>query len=97
MDMGNAKCHALLELLQSRQAITAVNIHRMFGWGNSRILRLFAVMLDAGLIKADPSRPGQFLVQEGPVALGLPPSVMERVGDVLGNGEFLPVGSAGNE
>lgn len=97
MDIENTKCRALLELLQGRQKITVVNIHRLFGWGNSRTLRLFAVMLDAGLIKPDPERQGQFLVQEAVVAQGLPPAVMAWVGDVLGNGEFLPVGSAGNE
>ncbi|WCH25207.1 hypothetical protein [Aeromonas salmonicida] len=90
MDMGNTKCQALLELLQSRQQLASVNIQRLFGWGNSRILRLLVALQGAGFIVADTARPGQYIVQRERVALGLPPEVIAQVLDVLGNGEFLP-------
>ncbi|ANT70202.1 hypothetical protein [Aeromonas hydrophila] len=92
MGTENAKCRALLELLQGRQVIEAVNIQRLFGWGNSRTLRLLASLQDGGLIAPDSGRPGQYIVQGGSVAQGLPTSVVAQVCDVLGNGEFLPIG-----
>lgn len=92
MGMENTKCRALLELLQGRQKLTAINIQRLFGWGNSRTLRLLATMQDSGLITPEPGRPGMFLVHGDAVTLGIPPAVIDLVSDVLGNGEFLPLG-----
>jgi hypothetical protein len=89
MGMESTKCQALLELLQNRQQLASVNIQRLFGWGNSRILRLLVALQDAGLIVADPVRPGQYIVQSTRVAQGLPSVVIDQVLDVLGNGEFL--------
>lgn len=86
--MDSAKVKALLELLQGREKLAAINIQRLFGWGNTRTLRLLATMQDAGLIIPEPGRPGMYLVQGDAVSLGIPPVVMDRVADVLGNGEF---------
>lgn len=96
MDMDNAMCRALLELLQARQKLAAVNIQRLLGWGNSRTLRLLATMQETGLIVPESGRPGSFLVQKEVVSQGLPPAVMASAGDVLGNGEFLPIYGVGN-
>ncbi|MGI6905761.1 hypothetical protein [Leclercia adecarboxylata] len=59
--MENTKCQALLELLNSHQdQLAAVNVARLFGWGNSRVLRLMTALKKAVLIEPITNRPGEF-------------------------------------
>lgn len=61
MQMENTKCQALLELLNSHQdQLAAVNVARLFGWGNSRVLRLMTALKKAVLIEPITNRPGEF-------------------------------------
>lgn len=93
--MTNPKCCALLELLQSLgdKPLSADNIQRLFGWGNSRTGRLLAGLQEAGLIAQRNDRPGRFSVQAAALCdaecHGFPQPIIDQVCDVFANSEFL--------
>lgn len=86
MQMENTKCQALLELLNSHQdQLAAVNVARLFGWGNSRVLRLMTALKKAGLIEPITNRPGEFTANVKALVDGLPQNIVELVTDVMFN------------
>lgn len=86
MNMENVKCVALMELLGShKDQLAAVNIARLFGWGNSRVLRLMTALQKAGIIIPVENRPGEFTVNEASRVDGLPQHIVDQVSDVMFN------------
>lgn len=84
--MENTKCRALVELLNShRDQLAAVNVARLYGWGNSRVLRLMTALQKAGIIIPVENRPGEFTVNEASLVDGLPQHIVDQVSDVMFN------------
>ncbi|WP_163604306.1 hypothetical protein [Leclercia adecarboxylata] len=84
--MENTKCQALVELLNShRDQLAAVNVARLYGWGNSRVLRLLSALQKAGLIEPITNRPGEYTANVEALVGGLPQNIVELVTDVMFN------------